>query len=623
VSSNPQTVARRPLTRQQAQQLDTALSLFQQGALDRARDLLNTLLAEAPTCVEALHLRALCAVRQGDVAGAEQAFSAALTLNPQQPQLLCNYATFLRRQGRPLEAIDLWRRAVLVVPTLASAWIELGVTELDLQRLVQAQSAFERALSLGAEDVRVWQGLAAVHRAAGRLVQARAALERAVALAPQSVPAWINLGAVCRLLGDSRQALACYRQAQALGDESFELADALSGVLLDLGQVEDAIAQARRTVQAFPEAAAGRVTLAHLRWEYDAEVPDPLEELDQAAAQRPGDLALQIECVGLLLRAHRTSRALQRLHACAAHWGQLPFALQLLHADALEQAGQVQEAAALYARLYRETGGRDPGFLNRYARHLFRQQRPDTAAACAQQALMIDPRDQEALAYLGTAWRLLGDAREHWLCDVERLIGVLEIEPPPGYPDVPTFLEQLQATLLPLHQAVREPLQQSLRTGSQTPGRLFGRPDPVIAAAEHALRSAVRRWLARLPQESMHPFLRERQDDIRVTGSWSVCLKSSGHHVSHIHPEGWISSAFYVALPESVRHPTAQRPDAGSIQFGQPPQDLGVGLPPTRVIAPHPGQLVLFPSYFWHGTVPFEDRQPRLTIAFDMVPANR
>jgi hypothetical protein len=29
---------------------------------------------------------------------------------------------------------------------------------------------------------------------------------------------------------------------------------------------------------------------------------------------------------------------------------------------------------------------------------------------------------------------------------------------------------------------------------------------------------------------------------------------------------------------------------------------------------------VLFPSYVWHGTVPFAGDQPRLTVAFDAVP---
>ena len=32
-------------------------------------------------------------------------------------------------------------------------------------------------------------------------------------------------------------------------------------------------------------------------------------------------------------------------------------------------------------------------------------------------------------------------------------------------------------------------------------------------------------------------------------------------------------------------------------------------------------RLVLFPSYMWHGTVPFAGDEPRLTVAFDLVRA--
>ena len=39
----------------------------------------------------------------------------------------------------------------------------------------------------------------------------------------------------------------------------------------------------------------------------------------------------------------------------------------------------------------------------------------------------------------------------------------------------------------------------------------------------------------------------------------------------------------------------------------------------AALIAPVVGQLVLFPSYVWHGTVPVEHGE-RLNIAFDVVP---
>ncbi|MFX8381746.1 putative 2OG-Fe(II) oxygenase [Acinetobacter baumannii] len=37
-------------------------------------------------------------------------------------------------------------------------------------------------------------------------------------------------------------------------------------------------------------------------------------------------------------------------------------------------------------------------------------------------------------------------------------------------------------------------------------------------------------------------------------------------------------------------------------------------------VKPERGMLVLFPSYMWHGTVPFEGDDRRMTIALDVVP---
>jgi hypothetical protein len=159
-----------------------------------------------------------------------------------------------------------------------------------------------------------------------------------------------------------------------------------------------------------------------------------------------------------------------------------------------------------------------------------------------------------------------------------------------------------------------------LRGGSQTSGVLFGRREPEIDALRDAIAAAVLRYSEQLPDDPSHPFLRRKATGIRFAGSWSVRLWSSGRHVNHYHQDGWISSAYYVSLPPSVAH-AREGVTAGCIQFGEPPVELGLGIGPRRVIQPRAGRLVLFPSYLWHGTVPFEDDAPRLTVAFDAVPA--
>jgi hypothetical protein len=58
----------------------------------------------------------------------------------------------------------------------------------------------------------------------------------------------------------------------------------------------------------------------------------------------------------------------------------------------------------------------------------------------------------------------------------------------------------------------------------------------------------------------------------------------------------------------------------GILTFGEPGIATTPGLAAEYSVRPSVGLLVLFPSYFWHGTVPFRSHQARLTVAFDAVP---
>jgi hypothetical protein len=161
---------------------------------------------------------------------------------------------------------------------------------------------------------------------------------------------------------------------------------------------------------------------------------------------------------------------------------------------------------------------------------------------------------------------------------------------------------------------------QSVRGGTQTDGPLFARADPEIRALRQCLVDVIGEHMLTLaPVDPAHPILRHEPGVVSFAGSWSVRLAGEGRHTNHIHPQGWYSSALYVALPGSDE---IGAPPAGWLTFGKPPEELGLDLEPYHQIKPEIGRLALFPSIMWHGTVPF-DRGERMTVAFDVAAPAR
>jgi Tfp pilus assembly protein PilF len=607
-------------TSETASRLAAAFQLLQNGRAEAAARIATEVARRQPDSADALHMLALCSKARGNDAAAAAYFGEALERAPQDRNLLVNFGSFLTRRGRLPEAIVVYRRLLELAPDHAEGWMNLGLALLDSGEVQKAAAALERAVALRPRHSRTWQVIGSAHRAAGDLDAAAQALSKAVALDPRNGRAWVNLGVVRRLLGTPGDSLECYREARRVGFAGPELGDAEASAHLDLGDAKRALELSRALVQESPGYAPGHAMLANLLWEHGASLA-PAEAPDvsfrQALAEQPGNTGLRRSYIRFLMSSASYPAALAQIRLLRAAGDSAE--LKGMEADALEMAGERDEAAVLFAAAYPALRS-DASFLNLYARHLLRAGDAEQAAARALEAIAAQPFNQLALALLGVAWRLTGDPNEHWLCGYDRFIAEMPIGTPAGFADESVFLVALENALMPMHTAQREPVDQSLRGGSQTPGVLFQRADPAIAGLRQRLTETVARYVAALPDEANHPFLARKSVGTRFKGSWSVLLHSSGRHVNHIHQEGWISSALYVSLPPSVTEAPAGN-TAGCLQFGQPPADLKLALPPRRVIRPRAGTLVLFPSYLWHGTVPFEDPAPRLTVAFDAVPA--
>lgn len=496
----------------------------------------------------------------------------------------------------------------------------VALAQMSLSQNAAAETAFSRAAQLAPKNAHIHSNFGNLLRTSGRLQEASVAYRNAVSADPNFASAWFKLGLMLRFLGKPKEALTCYDRAERLGVKGPELLDARGSTLIDLGDIERAFQLIKILTKTFPQYASGHVTLANLLWQYgDTMKPsqDPLPIFRQAAHSQPANGHLQLAYIGFLLEIRQTEEALQQIRQLRQR-EDAPVLLAL-EADALDRLGELQKAGVLYNKSYQSFGRNDTAFLNSYTRHLFKSGHWEHAANMAGRATMLNPLDQEGWANLGTAWRLLDDPREYWLMDYDHLITSVAVEPPTGYQSMAEYLEELRPALDSRHKSSRESAQQSLRGGTQTQGQLFGRNDPVIDKVEAALISAVIRHIAKLPNDPRHPFLSRKTNQVNMLGSWSVKLRAFGNHINHIHSRGWVSSAFYVSLPDAVKNSKRQENPAGWICFGQPPDELGLNLMPRRSIQPKEGYLALFPSYMWHGTVPFTDTTTRMSIAFDMI----
>jgi hypothetical protein len=191
------------------------------------------------------------------------------------------------------------------------------------------------------------------------------------------------------------------------------------------------------------------------------------------------------------------------------------------------------------------------------------------------------------------------------------------IDVPPGWNSLADFLTELAAVLRELHGFGTHPVEQSLRFGTQTGTNLLKVDHRAIKAFQVAIDRPIREYLAFIGSGD-DPLRSRNGGDYRIAGMWSVKLQPKGFHMSHVHPMGWISSACYIELPDAIG---ADSHD-GWLNFGKP----GVPtIPPVAVehrIQPREGALALFPSYMWHGTEPWTEGGSRLSIAFDLLPAN-
>lgn len=589
--------------------VNASRALMNQGDPVGAERVLAPVLDSLRTDAEALHLMGQVKKAQSQWAQAERYFRSAVAHALSDGRYYNDLGLVLQIRGAFVEAIRVFRAA------LALTGHSEGV-RINLVRCLIAAGEFKdaeaeaRAFIAATPCAEAWTLLGQVQRAQEQHEQALASAAAALACAPNSRSVKLAHAGALDRAGRSKEALEAYQELGQQKVDSPELALALARGLYVEGAKKEAESVLEQAVRSWPNAAMhGSLARARmLRGEGEAATALMEAEL----AKRPADLALRLACADALHRGGLNAQAFGVIDAGLRAAPDTP-ALLTAASIVLDELDRTEDALRVLRRTA-ELVGAERTTQRNLLMALLRARRPDEAADLVRKLRASQPDEQYLIAIELTAMRMQGHGqayRQH--CDYERLVRAYEIAPPRGFFTIENFNASLADTLRQQHRVNAHPFDQVVAHGSQTQRSLLTLDEPQIKAFLRAVDEAVRDYISRLDAKELMGL--RRTELYRFSGLWSTRLTHDGRLANHVHDHGWISSSYYVTLLPNER---PSNPKNGWLKFGEPNRPL----PNCGVEAlhePRAGRLVLFPSYMWHGTIPFEGAE-RLSLSFDVIP---
>ena len=457
----------------------------------------------------------------------------------------------------------------------------------------------------------------------GRLTDAIALYRQAVRQYPQSGVAEHNLAGALGDAGRAGEAETHIRRAFKKGLDAPESWLVYARALLSQGKSEDALQAYEKVVDKKPGILDAQLELAQLIWMTTGDSGAALSRLNATIEEFPGVVALHHIKATVLRFTEGQAATLDFVLSSLQRW---PDDTTLL-GRAVENGihcGEI-EAALAYSQRIGELDAGSRQALEKRVLALLAAGRAAEALELSDQLVAAFPNDQYAIALLATSCRLVGDERYEQLHDYESLVRPYKMATPKGWSSLSHYLDDLRTALAERHQFKTHPFKNSLDGGSMIMD-FAGIDSPAIRSLVHALAP---------PIEAHVQHLGKGADKVRarntgkwhIGGIWSVSLWPNGFHHNHVHPQGcilchgrngcrWLSSACYVDLPETI----GSTGEEGWIKFGEPGVVTQPKLSWEHAVEPSVGTIVLFPSYMWHGTIPFGGDERRMTCALDIVP---
>lgn len=502
----------------------------------------------------------------GRLAEAENIYSQILQADPRHVVALHLLGAVNHHQGKNEIAGDLISQALAISPDYAEAHNTLGMVLQALGRLEEAILSHKKALSLEPNFHEAYLNLGNTYSEMRKYYEAIDSYEKALAILPDYAEAHSNLGNVLVKFDRPKEAIEQFNQALEIYPDHAEVLIGLGNALQDVGQQEEAVAYYSKAIAVNPDYAEAHGSLGTVLQE--------LGRLDEAENCYRTALRLNPDILATLLNLGNLKIDAAYEYERTAGPDVEPLVIDGLWGDVLDSADRV---------------------------------------------LVLSPGHTEALALKAAA--LLGlDRNDEWadLMNFDALVQPRILNVPNGYGDLDEFNAALLQRCADDPHKDSDPIRKSMNFGHRIRELQKDGPGSPIDLLLDSIGDIVKLYLDQCASFSHHPFLTQQPNNWGID-AWGTILGQEGYHEAHIHPGGWLSGVYYGKLPKVMATENEKR--EGWIEFGRTKNHVDRGNDPAfHLVQPAEGKIVLFPSYMYHRTIPFDSDDTRFTVAFDLIP---
>ena len=477
----------------------------------------------------------------------------------------------LKQTGRIIDSLTSMQKSVQLVPQDAEAHYNLGITLKELGRLDEAEASYTQSIALKPDLSDAHYNLGITLQELGRLGEAEVSYTQAIAFKPDYAEAYSNLGSMLKKLGRLEEAKASYKQAIAFKPDYAEAHNNFGATLQELGRLDEAEASYTQAVVLKPD-----YTEAHNNLGATLQELGRLDEAEasytQAIALKPDFAKAHYNLGVLLFESRKYNLAEEQFGISDTYQGKL-YAIRCSY---------LQDEEVIFYEKF-------------------------DLLVCQGEINAV----MGSLAFCSES--KYGTKKSNPFCN-DPLKYVVKTDLNELYDFGKIFIETVKDVLT--DNSVSYKAQGHLTNGIQTAGNIFAQGKVPKTEIENIIHTEIEKYRIQF-KNSEEGFIKNWPTSYEIKG-WVVSMQSGGKLAPHMHDNGWITGSIYINVPPK------SKTDCGNLVLCISDQEhvLGVEKNQQSIIDVVTGSLCLFPSSLHHYTVPFEEKENRIVLAFDVIPKN-